>query len=182
MKSCEFFRKIRFLLLDVDGVLNDGRLYYIPTKKGNVLIGKTFNVKDGLGLNLWKHAGYKFGIITGRNDKVVEKRCEELGCHFLRMGVKNKIQALEEALKEFSLSPEEVTYIGDDWNDVPVFQKVGAPVTVRDAPEEIKTYCIYITSKKGGRGAVRELVEEILKCQELYELAVERFLKEHGGQ
>jgi 3-deoxy-D-manno-octulosonate 8-phosphate phosphatase (KDO 8-P phosphatase) len=181
MKACEFFRNIKFLLMDVDGVLNDGRLYYIPNENGNVMIGKTFNVKDGLGLNLWKYAGYKFGIITGRKDEVVKNRCKELGCHFLRMGLKKKVRALEEALKEFNLSPEEVAYIGDDWNDVPVFKRVGAPVTVYDAPEEIKTYCVYVTSKKGGRGAVRELIEEILKCQELFNLAVERFLKDHSS-
>ena len=181
MNTCEVFKNVKFLLLDVDGVLNDGRLYYIPTENGKVLIGKTFNVKDGLGLKLWNYAGYKFGIITGRNDAVVKKRCEELGCHFLRMGVKNKLRALEEALKEFGLTPEEVAYIGDDWNDVPVFRKVGAPITVSDAPEEIKTYCVYITTKGGGKGAVRELIEVILKCQNLYEVAVERFLKAHGG-
>ena len=181
MVPCEVFRKVKFLLLDVDGILNDGKLYYIPTETGKVLIAKTFNVKDGLGLNLWKLAGHKFGIITGRSDEVVLKRCKELGCHFLRTGVKDKVKALEEVLKEFGLSTEEIAYMGDDWNDVPVFQRVGAPVTVGDAAEEIKNFCIYTTTKKGGDGAVRELIEIILKCQGLYKVAVERFLKTHGG-
>ena len=174
---CEKFKKVKLLLMDVDGILNDGRVYYVPFPKGEIKIAKFFNVRDGLGINLLRAVGIKIGVITGRSDEVVLKRCQDLKCAFIKMGVKNKLAALEEALKTFNLTAEEVCYIGDDWNDFPVLKAVGVSATVADAPEEIKEVVDYITTKKGGDGAVRELIEVILKCQNRFEEAVSIFLQ-----
>ncbi len=176
MELCERFKKIKLLLSDVDGIMNDGRIYYLPTPEG-VEVAKFFNVKDGLGIRLLQVAGIKFGIITGRSDKVVIKRCKDLGCDYIFTGVKDKGKVIDLITKDAALRAEEILYVGDDLNDLPAFRKVGLSATVSDAPEEIKNAVDYIVPLKGGEGVIRHLVEKILKCKNLYGETVEKFLK-----
>jgi 3-deoxy-D-manno-octulosonate 8-phosphate phosphatase (KDO 8-P phosphatase) len=176
MELCERFKKIKLLLSDVDGVMNDGRIYYIPTEDG-AKVAKFFNVKDGLGIRLLQKAGLEFGIITGRKDKVVELRCRELGCKICALGVKDKAAKVLEILQKERLLKEEVAYIGDDWNDFPVFEVVGLSLAPQDAPPEIRERVNYVIPLRGGEGVIRYAVEKILKCQGLFERAVEEFLK-----
>jgi 3-deoxy-D-manno-octulosonate 8-phosphate phosphatase (KDO 8-P phosphatase) len=176
MELCEKFKKIKLLLSDVDGIMNDGRIYYVPTPEG-VEIAKFFNVKDGLGIRLLQAVGIKFGVITGRSDKVVLKRCRDLNCDFVFTGVKDKGKVFELIQKEAALRAEEVLYVGDDINDLPALKRAGLSATVIDAPEEIKETVDYIVPLKGGEGVIRHLAEKILKCQNLYEEAVDKFLK-----
>lgn len=176
MVLCEKLKKLKVVLTDVDGVMNDGRIYYLPTSQG-VEVAKFFNVKDGLAIKLLKLANIKFGIITGRADRVVEKRCKDLGCDFIAMGVGDKEAVVKTIMQENHLKPEEVCYIGDDWNDVPVFKVVGLSLTVADAPEEIQFLADFVIPRKGGEGVIRYLVDNILKCKNIYEETVKRFIQ-----
>ncbi len=176
MELCERLKSIKLLLSDVDGVMNDGRIYYLPTPE-RVEVAKFFNVKDGLGIKLLKLAGIKFGVVSGRKDRVVEKRCTDLGCDFIVLGVGDKASAVEEIIQREGLKREEVCYVGDDWNDFPAFEIVGFAVTVADAPEELKLAADYVVPKRGGEGVIRYLVDNILKCRGVYSETVQKFLK-----
>ena len=150
---------IKLLLLDVDGVLTDGRIYV----DNNGVESKTFDVKDGHGLKLLQRAGIRIGLITGRQSKVVNYRAQELGIDLVFQGVKNKLDVYAGILAELKLRDEEVAYMGDDLVDLPVLRRVGFSAAVQDGCEEIKPYVHYISRLKGGRGAVRELCDHILK-------------------
>ncbi len=162
---------IRFLLLDVDGVMTDGRIIY--SESGEEL--KAFNVKDGSGLMYWMRAGYQAGIITGRTSPVVEKRAAELGIAHLAMGVKAKLPVFEELLSRLGLAPSEVAIMGDDLMEIPVMARAGLGIAVRDAVEETREAADWVTEKKGGKGAVREVVDHILKVQGKWDGIMERY-------
>ena len=151
--------KVKMLLMDVDGVLTDGRLYY--TDSGEAV--KVFDVRDGLGIKMAQSIGVKTGVISGRDSEALKRRLEELGIDEIHMGRYKKEEVLEEILRRHRLSEEEVLFIGDDLVDVPVLKRVGFPVAVRNAPEEVKRHAVYITRSEGGRGAVREVVDLLLK-------------------
>ncbi len=151
--------KVKMLLMDVDGVLTDGRLYY--TDSGEAV--KVFDVRDGLGIKMAQSMGVKTGVISGRDSEALKRRLEELGIDEIHMGRYKKEEVLEEILRRHRLSEEEVLFIGDDLVDVPVLKRVGFPVAVRNAPEEVKRHAVYITRSEGGRGAVREVVDLLLK-------------------
>ncbi|WP_415717319.1 KdsC family phosphatase [Maridesulfovibrio sp.] len=153
--------KIKLLILDVDGVLTDGGLYY--DHEGNVT--KRFNVQDGLGIKFAQQAGIDLAVITGLNHGAVEKRVTELGITDYYPGQREKLPFYEKLLKEKGLKDEEVAYIGDDWIDVPVMLRVGLPMAVRNAQPEIFSISKWISSRKGGRGAVREAISFILDVQ-----------------
>lgn len=164
--------KIKMFLMDVDGVLTDGKVIY--DSKGNEL--KSFNIKDGLAIGLLHKAGIKTGIITGRNSPMVERRANELKINEVFQGKRKKIDTYNNIKEKYSLKDEEILYIGDDLVDIPVLKKVGFPVAVADAIEDVKNFCIYITKKKGGEGAVREVVELILKLRGEYEKIIKEFI------
>jgi 3-deoxy-D-manno-octulosonate 8-phosphate phosphatase (KDO 8-P phosphatase) len=147
------------LIMDVDGVLTDGKLYY--AESGEAL--KVFDVRDGLGIKRLQGAGIRTGIISGRDSEALRARLEELGIDELYAGRTQKEEALEEILRKNRLSPEEVAFIGDDLVDIPVLKRVGFPVAVGNAPEEVKRHAVYVTRAEGGRGAVREVADLILK-------------------
>jgi 3-deoxy-D-manno-octulosonate 8-phosphate phosphatase (KDO 8-P phosphatase) len=151
--------KIKLLLLDVDGVMTDGRIIY--GNDGEEV--KAFDVKDGHGLKLIQRAGIKVGIITGRQSKIVEKRATELGIDIVYQGAKVKMEPFEEILESLSLTPEEVAYVGDDVVDLPVMRRVGFAATVADAVDDVKPYADMVSKRCGGRGAVREICDYILK-------------------
>lgn len=153
--------QISVLILDVDGVLTDGRI--IIDDLGSET--KNFNVRDGHGLKLLMRYGVDVILLTGRSSKVVEHRAEELGINEVYQGAKDKVEILEGILRERGIGGDNVAFIGDDIVDVPVFRKVGFSVAVSDAAIDAKKAADYITEEGGGKGAVREICEIILRAQ-----------------
>lgn len=158
-------KAIRLLLLDVDGVLTDGRLYY--GNNGEEL--KAFNIQDGLGIKLLQRNNIQVGIITGRSSELVARRASELGIELIVQGREDKLTALQESLntmdKESQLQMEQIAFLGDDLPDVAVIHRVGLGVAVANAREFVAKNAHWQTTAKGGHGAVRELAEMILQAQ-----------------
>lgn len=169
----EKVKDIKLILMDVDGVLTDGK---IILGKNEEL--KFFDIKDGMGITLAKKAGLKIGVVTGRTSKAVERRGKELHMDYVIQGKKNKIKAVEEILKKEKLDYKNICYIGDDIIDIALFRKVGFSATVNEAPEYVKSEVNYISSKKGGRGAVREIIEYILKEKRLLKSTVDIIIED----
>jgi len=165
------FNKISHLILDVDGVLTDGILYF--DANGSEMKG--FNVQDGHGMKLWMRAGNSIAIITGRKSSVVSHRCSDLGIEYVYQDAKNKILALNEYMSTNNVNPVEIAYIGDELVDIPVFKEVGLAVAVANAvPEAIESSDL-ITEKSGGKGAVRETIEFLLKKKGQWETVTNRY-------
>jgi len=157
-------RKIKLLLMDCDGVLTDGRLYY--TESGEQM--KVFNVRDGQGIVSWHKAGFRSGIISGRNAKnILERRATELGIHYIKACSLDKAKDFEDILQDAKVAFEEVAYIGDDIGDICLLEKVGLPIGVADAAAEVGFYIIYKTQAKGGFGAVREITDLLLQAKNI---------------
>ena len=165
-------RNIKLLLMDCDGVLTDGRIWILENGQDQ----KAFHTQDGLGLELLHRAGLQSGIISGRESDAVARRAEGLGIKYVYLGRKNKIVAFEEILSQAGLTTEEVAFVGDDLNDLPLLIRSGLAIAVADANAEVIKRVQYVTTAKGGRGAVREVVELILKAQNLWNGAVEKYL------
>ncbi|WP_321531977.1 HAD-IIIA family hydrolase [uncultured Desulfuromonas sp.] len=163
--------KIRLLLLDVDGVLTDGRIIY----DNNAVESKAFHVRDGHGLKLLQRAGIKVGIITGRSSAVVSHRAAELGIDIVYQGAKNKLEPYEQILADLNLSDQQVAYVGDDLVDLPILRRVGCSIAVADAVADIKPYVDYITALPGGHGAVREVCDMLLRQSGLWDSVTERY-------
>ena len=156
-------RNIKMLLLDVDGVLTDGT--FVPAASGDGSEPKRFHSRDGVGLVLARKAGLKLGLISGRRSTNVAARAEELEMDFVRLGVSDKLAALDEALAQESCELSELAYMGDDLPDLAILTRAGLSATVEDAPLEVRSRVDYVTRARGGYGAVRELVELILSSQ-----------------
>ena len=155
-------KKVKLLLMDCDGVMTDGRLYF--TTAGETI--KVFNVRDGQGISDWHRAGFKSGVISGRGaEGTLRKRCDELGMEFLITDSKNKGADLIGILDSCGLPAEEVAFIGDDKGDIDVLKLVGFPVAVADAIPELDEFVLFRTKALGGCGAVRELIELLLKLK-----------------
>jgi 3-deoxy-D-manno-octulosonate 8-phosphate phosphatase (KDO 8-P phosphatase) len=165
--------RIKLLLMDCDGVLTDGRLWL--TGDGDEQ--KSFNTHDGLGLSLLHRAGLKSGIITGRNSNAVTRRASELGIEFVRQGDPDKIAAFEKVMLLAGVDENEVAFVGDDLTDIPVMQRSEFAVAVADAVEETRSAAHYVTRAKGGHGAVREVIELILKSQGRWQDLIDEYLK-----
>lgn len=153
-------RKIKLLLMDCDGVLTDGRLYF--SKNGEEL--KVFHVRDGQGIVSWHEAGFVSGIISGRNSPIVEKRAVELGIKYIKQGSHDKTKEFEEILNESKFSEDEIAFIGDDTADLKILTRVGLAIAVADAEEDVLATATLITKAKGGFGAAREAINLILKA------------------
>lgn len=154
-------RAIKLLLLDVDGVLTDGRI--ILDDRG--VESKHFDVRDGQGIVLLMRAGIEVGLITARNSKAVRYRAKELGLRIVRQGIQNKATAYGEIRRQSGLADTQIAYIGDDIGDVEILRRVGLAVSVKDGWEEIFRSVDYVTERPGGRGAVREVAELLLRAQ-----------------
>jgi len=166
------FSKIKLIILDNDGVFSDGKIIY----DNNKLESKNFNAKDGLGIKLLQFSDINLAIITGRSSEIVQKRCDDLQIKILYQGVRNKLKKTKELLKELNLNWENVAYLGDDWNDFPVMEKCNISATPADAFESIQSRVDLVTKRKGGEGAVRELIELILTKQGKYEKCLQKLL------
>lgn len=162
---------IELLLLDVDGVLTDGSVIYADD--GSEL--KRFHVRDGSGLKLWRAAGKRVAIVSGRKSVAVERRAAELGISPVLQGRDDKIAALTEVLTATGLRPEQVCAVGDDLPDVPVLRRCGLAVAVADACPELRAVATYVTTTPGGRGAVREAIEWLLKASGRWNELVARY-------
>jgi 3-deoxy-D-manno-octulosonate 8-phosphate phosphatase (KDO 8-P phosphatase) len=162
---------IELLVLDVDGVLTDGGIIY----SDNGLELKAFHVRDGSGLKIWEHVGKRAAIITGRTSPIVEVRAAELGIKAVVQGALEKMPAFRELLATGGWRPEQVCYVGDDIPDLPLLRCSGLSVAVADACPEVIAEAHYVTCAAGGRGAVREVIELILRCQGRWRPVVERF-------
>ncbi|MDP2167389.1 MAG: HAD-IIIA family hydrolase [Thermodesulfovibrionales bacterium] len=158
-------RNIKLLILDVDGVMTDGGI--ILDNEGNEL--KTFHVRDGHGIKLLMNAGIGVAIISGRGSKALEKRAKDLGIKELYQKQENKIEVYERLLKKLGISDSETAFIGDEILDIPLLRRAGLPVAVSDAVEEAKGCAMMVTEKGGGKGAVREVAEFILKAKGLWD-------------
>ena len=172
MKINTICQDVRLVLSDVDGVLTDGGIFYdnqgIETKK--------FNIRDGLGIKLWQRAGYKFGILTARTSHIVKVRSAELGIEIVRQGFQDKLPAAREIAQQEGLELSQICYIGDDLTDIPVIQSVGLGVAVADAAAEVKAVAKHTTKLPGGAGAVRDLVETLLKAQGRWDGLIAKFM------
>lgn len=168
----EKLRRVSLLLLDVDGVLTDGRIIYddagVETKR--------FHVQDGFGLRLLQDAGIAVGIVTGRSGAALHHRCRDLGIDLVLEGVSDKAAALE-AIRDRQGHPlEEMAFAGDDWPDLPAMARAGVALAVPDAAPEVRERADGVTDRPGGRGAVREMCEAILRAGNRWDAALNRFL------
>jgi len=153
--------RIKLLLMDCDGVLTDGRIWILEDGEDQ----KAFHTRDGLGLDIWHRSGLKSGIISGRRSSAVERRARALGMNFIHLGLHNKVKAYEETLSDAGVAADQVAYIGDDLNDVPLMSRSGLAVAVGDGSGEAIAQAHYVTKTRGGSGAVREVIALILKAQ-----------------
>lgn len=167
----EKLQDIRLLLLDVDGVMTDGRIIY----DGNGLETKFFNVKDGHGIKMLQRYGIDVGIITGRTSPVVDIRARELGIELLYQGALRKLESYEDVKLKTGLTDSQIAYMGDDIIDVPVMRRVAFAAAPPDALPEVLAIADYVATVGGGRGAVREICDLILRGRGLWNEVVERY-------
>jgi 3-deoxy-D-manno-octulosonate 8-phosphate phosphatase (KDO 8-P phosphatase) len=164
---------LRLLVLDVDGVLTDGRLYF--GAEGEAL--KVFDVRDGHGIKLLREAGIEVAILSARRSPIVERRARELGIAHVVQGAADKGAGFAELVRALQLRPEQCGFIGDDWPDLAALAQAGFAATVADAAPEVRRAAHWISTAPGGRGAVRELAEFVLRAQGRFD----ELLRRHGG-
>ncbi|MGG4167071.1 HAD-IIIA family hydrolase [Rossellomorea vietnamensis] len=164
--------KIKLIVLDVDGVLTDGKLYIGSDR----VEYKPFHTQDGMGISLAHYTGMKTAIITGRKSEAVSKRAEELKIKYVYQGIHDKLTVLQEIMDDLQITLDEVCYVGDDINDLPILQKVGLPVVPNNAVSIVKEYAQYVTISNGGEGAVREIIDHILAEQYDYKSLIHDYL------
>jgi 3-deoxy-D-manno-octulosonate 8-phosphate phosphatase (KDO 8-P phosphatase) len=170
-------RKIKLFLMDVDGTLTDGTVNLISLPdNGGIAEMKGFNSQDGAGLKLAHIMGIRTGFITGRKSPAVSQRAQELKVDFVYLGQETKTAAFDECLQKAGVREDEVAYMGDDLPDMPLAKRAGLAVAVGDAVPELKAVSHYVTSKGGGHGSAREVIELILKAQGRWEEAVPKAL------
>lgn len=158
----EVARGVALLLMDCDGVLTDGQLFF--SDKGELM--KAFHVRDGQGLSLWHSAGFTSGIISGRDSGgIIEARADELGIKYIYTASRDKVADFEQIIEASGFSPAQVAFIGDDVGDLDLMSRVGFPVAVADAIEDAKNIAAYVTTIPGGRGAVRELIDLLISAK-----------------
>ena len=166
--------QIELLALDVDGVLTDGTL--MMNSDGSE--SKFFNSLDGHGIRMWRRAGLKVALISGRESEPTQRRAAQLEIEYVFEDCHFKLPVVEKLLAQINLPPEKVAYVGDDLPDLPVMRYVGFGVAVANAVDEVKRYADYVTTRPGGKGAVREVIEHILKGTDKWPELMERYLPE----
>jgi 3-deoxy-D-manno-octulosonate 8-phosphate phosphatase (KDO 8-P phosphatase) len=164
---------VQLLILDVDGVLTNGRLYY--GADGDEL--RAFHIRDGLGLKMLRATGVEVAIVTGRTSRAVELRAENLGVPYVFQGVSNKLAVFEQLLKRLTLTADAAAAMGDDLPDLPVLRRCGLAACVPEAPALIRSHSHYIAEKPGGAGAVRELCELVMAAKGTLEAGMQEYLK-----
>jgi 3-deoxy-D-manno-octulosonate 8-phosphate phosphatase (KDO 8-P phosphatase) len=167
--------KIKLLLMDVDGVLTNGKLYHFPDAQGNMVETKGFDSQDGIALQWMQWKGLKTGVISGRESLGTAERARQVKMNYVYQGHIEKIPILEKILAEANLKPDEVAYMGDDFTDLVVMRRVGFAVAVANARPEVKREAHYITEATGGNGAVREVIEIILDATGYWSEILEKY-------
>ena len=157
--------KIKMLLMDVDGVLTNGKLYHFPDRDGNMVETKGFDSQDGIALTWMQWKGLQTGVISGRESPATTERARQLKMNYVYQGNIEKIPILEKILAEAGITPDEVAFVGDDFTDLVVMRRVGFAIAVANARPEVKREAHYVTEATGGNGAVREVVELILDAR-----------------
>ena len=166
------FKNIKLLLLDVDGVLTDGSIIYDDA--GSQI--KVFNVRDGMGIRLLMLSGVQVGIATGRRSKALLHRCENLGISLILDGLSTKTDALNAVYQQTGILADEIAFVGDDLMDLPLMEKAGVSIAVADAHELIRQRADMVTRAPGGKGAVREVCETIIKARNQWDDVINRFM------
>ncbi len=166
-------KKLKLLILDVDGVLTDGRLFF--DDKGKEY--KCFHARDGHGIKLLRQTGVEVAVISGRKSNSVALRMKSLGVEYVYQGHENKIAAFNEIIQSLSIQPEQAAHVGDDLLDLPIMKRVGLSIAVNDANEPVKEYADWCTKTPGGRGAVREICDFIMQSQGTFEGVLKSFMQ-----
>ena len=161
----ELAAKTKLLLMDVDGVLTDGKLYNLPDAAGKMVETKAFDSQDGISLHWLSWKGIKTGLISGRNSPATVERATQCKFSYIYQGYIEKIPILNEILADAGIDPSQVAYIGDDLTDVVVMRRVGFAIATANARPEVKQHAHFVTANPGGQGAVREVAELLLKAQ-----------------
>jgi len=164
--------KIRLFISDVDGVLTDGKITYLET--GQELM--SFSVLDGLGIRLLMENGVDFAVLTGRSNAATERRAQELGITHVVQGVKDKLKAYQVLKSLYRLEDKEIACIGDDLQDLPILKLAGLSIAVPNSTSQVRDMAHYITKRRGGEGAIREVCELILEAKDLWDTTLSRFL------
>lgn len=164
--------KIKLIVLDVDGVLTDGRLFIGSDGEEY----KAFHTQDGMGISLAHYTGIKTAIITGRKSEAVTKRANELKINYVYQGIHQKLEVLEEIMNDLQIDLKEVCYIGDDINDLPILNRVGFPAAPNNAVQIVKKNAQYVAKLNGGEGAVREIIDHILDEMHDYQVLLTDYL------
>ena len=165
-------KAIELLVLDVDGVLTDGRVFI----HSDGTESKGFSILDGHGIRMWQRAGLQVALLSGRASQATTRRARELEIAHVIQDAKSKLPALRELLEKLGLSPDQAAYVGDDVMDLPIVRYVGLGVAVANAVDELKEHADYVTARQGGDGAVREVIEHILKGSGRWAGLMERYL------
>ena len=166
-------KKLKLLILDVDGVLTDGKLFF--DQEGNEY--KCFHARDGHGINLLRQTGVEIAVISGRKSKTVELRMKNLGIQLIYQGHEHKLQAFNEIIEKLSISPDQAAHIGDDLLDLPIMTRVGLAIAVSDANFAVKQRAHWCTTELGGQGAAREACDLIMQAQGTYEAILNNYLQ-----
>ena len=167
--------KIKLLLMDVDGVLTNGKLFHFPDAAGNMVETKGFDSQDGIALQWMQWKGLKTGVISGRESLATAERARQVKMNYVYQGHIEKIPILEKIMAEADVRPEEVAYMGDDLTDLVVMRRVGFAIGVANARPEVKREAHYVTEATGGNGAVREAIEIILDAQGFWSEILEKY-------
>ncbi len=167
------FSAIKALILDVDGVLTDGRISY--TDSGMEI--KSFHVRDGSGLKYWHRTGHVSAVLSGRESSAIYRRARELGVKVIVTGAKDKMPALKQIVDKLGVRLDECAYLGDDLPDIPPMRAVGLSLAVADAAADVKEIAAGVTESRGGEGAVREVVEIILRAQGCWQAVLARYFQ-----
>ena len=166
---------IKILLMDVDGVLTDGRLYFIPGPDGKMVETKAFDSQDGIALRWLSWYDIKTGVISGRDSPATLERAQQVGMTWVFQGHIEKIPLFEKIMSEASVSPEQVAYVGDDLTDVVIMRRVGLSFATANARGEVKSSAKVVVDSPGGRGAVREVVEVLLKARGVWDELLKKY-------
>ena len=173
--------KIKVIVFDVDGVLTDGALYFVPQANGSTVEVKGFSAHDGLGIGIGRVAGLRFGVITKRSSETVAVRMKELKIEFLHQGSQQKMDAIRDIMREADVTLEEMAYVGDDIIDLPPMRAVGLAVATWNAREQVKAAAHYVTPHAGGFGAGRDCIDLVLHAKGILEESIEKYLAQAGS-
>ena len=167
--------KIKLLLMDVDGVLTDGRLYFFPDAAGHLVESKAFDSQDGIALRWCQWKNIRTGVISGRNSPATVARAKQLDMTYVYQGHIEKIPIIEEIMRDAGIAADEIAYVGDDFTDIVVFHRTGLSVAVANARPEVKAAAHFVTQASGGSGAIRETVELILRARGEWDSILEHY-------